>query len=126
VERMRPATLKRFVRLPRFEQHLALHRLDCLSSHRNLQAYQFVCNFIRETPAEIVRPPKLVTGTDILDLDYAPGPVIGKILAAVEEAQLNGELGSKDEAISFVKNKFQRSEAGYKKSSGTDDEPIGY
>jgi len=125
VERMRPATLKRFVRLPHFEQHLALHRLDCLSSHRNLEAYQFVSNFIRETPAEVVRPPKLVTGADILDLDYAPGPVIGKILAAVEEAQLNGELGSKDEAISFVKNKFQRTEAGYKKSSGTGNERIG-
>ena len=108
VERMRPATLKRFVRLPRFEEHLALHRLDCLSSHRNLEAYQFVIDFIRTTPPEIVQPARLVTGEDVLGLGYRPGPAVGRILAAVEEAQLNGEVGSREEAISFIKSKFQK------------------
>jgi poly(A) polymerase len=108
VGRMRPATLKRFVRLPRFEEHLALHRLDCLSSHRNLEAYEFVTDFIRTTPPEVVRPGRLVTGEDVLGLGYKPGPIIGRILAAVEEAQLNGELGSKEEAISFVESKFRQ------------------
>ena len=108
VGRMRPATLKRFVRLPRFEEHLALHRLDCLSSHRNLEAYEFVTDFIRTTPAEMVRPAKLVTGEDVLALGYKPGPVVGRILAAVEEAQLNGELGSREQAISFVESKFRK------------------
>ena len=108
VERMRPATLKRFVRLPRFEEHLALHRLDCLSSHRNLEAYEFVTDFIRTTPPEMVRPAKLVTGEDVLALGYKPGPVVGRILAAVEEAQLNGELGSREQAISFVESKFRK------------------
>jgi tRNA nucleotidyltransferase/poly(A) polymerase len=106
VERMKPATLKRFVRLPQFEEHLALHRLDCLSSHRNLEAYEFVTDFIRTTPPEVVRPAKLITGEDVLDLGYKPGPIVGKILAAVEEAQLNGEVGSRQEAISFVESKF--------------------
>jgi poly(A) polymerase len=108
VERMRPATLKRFVRLPRFEEHLALHRLDCLSSHRNLETYQFVTDFIRTTPPEVVRPAKLVSGEDVLALGYKPGPVVGRILAAVEEAQLNGEVGSREEAISFVESKFRK------------------
>jgi poly(A) polymerase len=108
VERMRPATLKRFVRLPRFEEHLALHRLDCLSSHRNLEAYEFVTDFIRTTPPEVVRPAKLVTGEDVLALGYKPGPIVGRILAAVEEAQLNGEVGSREEAISFVESKFRK------------------
>ena len=106
VGRMRPATLKRFVRLPRFEEHLALHRLDCLSSHRNLQAYELVMEFLRTTPPEVVRPAKLVTGEDVLSLGYKPGPLVGKILAAVEEAQLNGELASREDAISFVDSKF--------------------
>jgi poly(A) polymerase len=108
VERMRPATLKRFVRLPRFEEHLALHRLDCLSSHRNLEAYEFVADFVRTTPPEVVRPAKLVSGEDVLALGYKPGPVVGRILAAVEEAQLNGEVGSREEAISFVESKFRK------------------
>ncbi|MGB6200024.1 MAG: CCA tRNA nucleotidyltransferase, partial [Candidatus Acidiferrales bacterium] len=65
VFQMRPATLKRFVRLPRFDEHLELHRLDCLSSHRNLDAYEFVRRFLAETPPEQVRPPRLVTGEDL-------------------------------------------------------------
>jgi len=106
VDDMRPATLKRFVRLPHFEEHLALHRLDCLSSHRNLEAYWFVSNYIKETPPEVVRPTRLISGEDILDLGYAPGPVVGRILSAVEEGQLNGELASREDAISFVKSRF--------------------
>jgi len=106
VKRMRPATLKRFVRLPRFEEHMALHRLDCLSSHRILEAYEFVEDFLRSTPPELVRPARLVNGEDVLKLGYVAGPIIGKILAAVEEAQLNGELASQEDAISFIINKF--------------------
>ena len=53
---MKPATLKRFVRLDRFEEHLELHRLDCLSSHRNLDNYEYVRKFLAETPPEEVRP----------------------------------------------------------------------
>jgi poly(A) polymerase len=117
VRRMRPATLKRFVRLPRFDEHLALHRLDCLSSHRNLEAYEFVTDFIRTTPPEVVQPKRLLTGEDVIGLGFSPGPIIGKILAAVEEAQLNGELGSREEAISFVDRRFREKAAGESKSS---------
>jgi poly(A) polymerase len=116
VERMRAATLKRFVRLPRFEEHLELHRLDCLSSHGNLEAYEFVKNFLETTPPELVRPAKLLTGEDVLAMGYRAGPVIGKILAAVEEAQLNGELSSKEEAISFVESRFLPKKAESRKS----------
>src|SRR5437588_1885488 len=87
VKRMRPATLKRFVRLPHFDEHLALHRLDCLSSHRHLDAYDFVREFIRNTPAEVVRPERLLTGEDILGMGFGAGPIVGKILAIIEEAQ---------------------------------------
>lgn len=116
VKRMRPATLKRFVRLPRFEEHMALHRLDCLSSHRNLEAYEFVESFLRLTPPEAVRPAKLVTGEDVLRLGYAAGPLIGKILAEVEEAQLNGELTSKEEAIAFIRSRFRQKEGELNRS----------
>ena len=117
VKRMRPATLKRFVRLPRFEEHLALHRLDCLSSHRNLEAYEFVESFLKLTPPEVVRPAKLVTGDDVLRLGYVAGPLIGKILAEVEEAQLNGDIASKEEAMAFILSRFRQKEGELKKSS---------
>jgi poly(A) polymerase len=106
VGRMKPATLKRFVRLSRFEEHLDLHRLDCLSSNRNLAAYDFVKEFVSTTPPEVVRPPRLLTGSDVLEMGFSAGPVVGKILAAVEEAQLNGDLATQQDAKSFISRYF--------------------
>src|SRR5579862_5131387 len=109
---MRPATLKRFVRLPRFEEHLELHRLDCLSSHRNLDAYEFVQRFLRETPPEQVRPPRLITGDDLMEMGFRPGPLFKQILHAVEEAQLDGRLHGHDEAVEFVRAEYSHENRG--------------
>ena len=103
VHEMRTATLKRFVRLPRFEEHLELHRLDCLASHGHLDAYTFVQQFLLETPPEKVYPPKLVTGDDLKSLGLVPGPRFREILLAVEEAQLEGRLLDRESAIQFIR-----------------------
>jgi len=70
-----------------------------------------VTDFIRTTPPEVVRPKRLMTGEDVIGLGFNPGPIIGKILTAVEEAQLNGELTSREEAISFVDSRFREKAA---------------
>ncbi len=106
VPQMRPATLKRFVRLGRFEEHLELHRLDCLSSHRNLENYDFVRRFLEETPPEQVRPPRLITGADLIGIGRKPGPQFKAILDAVEEAQLNGKITTAEEAMQLVRETF--------------------
>jgi len=106
VPQMRPATLKRFVRLPRFEEHLELHRLDCLASHRMLENYEFVQRFLRETPPEQVSPPRFVTGDDLLEMGLPPGPRYREILQAVEDAQLDGRVKSREEALSLVRNEI--------------------
>lgn len=103
VEQMRTATLKRFARLPRFqEEHLELHRLDCLASHQQLDSYEFVRRFLLETPPEKVRPPRLVTGDDLLAFGLRAGPQFREILEAVEEAQLEGRISSREEAVELV------------------------
>jgi len=107
VPRMKLATLKRFVRLPRFEEHLELHRLDCLSSHGNLESYDFVMRFLAETPPEQVRPPRLLTGEDLIHLGFKPGPLFKTMLETVEEAQLNGRVTSKEEAVRLVVETFK-------------------
>jgi poly(A) polymerase len=104
VPQMRAATLKRFVRLPRFEEHLELHRLDCLASNGSLDAYNFVQRFLVETPPEKVYPPKLVTGDDLKDMGLVPGPRFREILMAVEEAQLEGRLHDRESALQFVRS----------------------
>jgi poly(A) polymerase len=101
---MRVATLKRFVRLPRFEEHLELHRLDCLASHGSLEIYDFVKRFVMETPPEKVYPPKLVTGDDLKSLGLVPGPRFREILLAIEEAQLDGRLQDRESALRFARS----------------------
>jgi putative nucleotidyltransferase with HDIG domain len=107
VERMRAATLKRFVRMPRFEEHMELHRLDCSSSHRRLDAYNLVKNLLLETPPEEIRPSKLLTGDDLREMGYKPGPVFSQILASLEDAQLEGKVESQEQAKRYVQSKFK-------------------
>ncbi len=106
VEQMRASTLKRFIRLPRFDEHLELHRLDCASSHGRLDSYGFVSRTLAETPAEQIRPPRLLTGDDLVEMGYKAGPIFSEILRAVEDAQLEGQLTTKHEATEYVRVKF--------------------
>ena len=111
VAQMRESTLKRFVRLARFPEHLELHRLDCTASHGNLTAYETVQQFLATTPAEAIRPPRLLTGNDLLRMGYVPGPEFQKILTAVEDGQMEGAFASKEEALTFVKRSYPRGAA---------------
>jgi poly(A) polymerase len=104
--RMKESTLKRFLRLPAFDEHLALHRADCLASHRNLSTYEFVREKRAEIPPEKMRPTPLVTGDDLIAAGHAPGPKFREILNAVEDAQLEGHLPSRDAALEFVRREF--------------------
>jgi poly(A) polymerase len=103
---MRKATLKRFVRLAKFDEHLELHRLDCLASHGHLDSYQFVERFLDETPPEQVRPRRLLSGDDLLAMGYRPGPQFAQILRGVEDAQLEGQITTEEEAREYVLRNF--------------------
>jgi poly(A) polymerase len=106
VEEMRASTLKKFVRLPRFEEHLTLHRLDCLSSHRHLESYEFVKRFLEVTPPEQVRPERVLTGDDLKAMGFRPGPLFAQILRALEDAQLEGQIKTREEAEEYVRRRF--------------------
>jgi putative nucleotidyltransferase with HDIG domain len=104
--RMKESTLKRFLRLPRFDQHLELHRLDCLASHRHLENYEFVRRKLDELPVEQLKPPPLLTGRDLIAQGYTPGPQFSRMLSAIEDAQLEGRIHSREEALELVKELF--------------------
>ncbi|HEY4878121.1 MAG TPA: CCA tRNA nucleotidyltransferase [Candidatus Acidoferrales bacterium] len=103
VPKMKPATLKRFVRLEKFDEHLELHRLDSLSSHGKLDNHDFARRFLEETPPEQVRPARLLTGDDLIALGLKPGPRFKAILYSVEEAQLDGAIQTREDALSLAK-----------------------
>jgi poly(A) polymerase len=104
--RMKESTLKKFLRMPAFDEHLALHRADCLASHRNLSTYEFVRQKRTQIPPEKMRPSPLVTGADLIAAGHVPGPKFREILSAVEDAQLEGRLPSRDAALEFVRREF--------------------
>jgi len=106
VSKMRPARLKRFLRMPDFDLHLELHRLDCLGSHGMLDYYEFCLQKMKEYPAEELRPAPLVTGRDLIEMGFLPGPAFKKMLLAVEEAQLAGEITDAEEARELVRGRF--------------------
>jgi len=108
VERMKESTLKRFLRLPKFDEHMELHRIDCLSSHRDLSLYNLVSEKLHNTPPEQIRPEPLVTGNDLIALGYEPGPRFKEILSVVEDAQLEGRLHTREDALEMVRREFLR------------------
>jgi poly(A) polymerase len=106
VQRMKQSTLKKFLRLPAFDEHLELHRIDCLSSHGQLDSYEYSREQLRSLPPEAIRPEPLITGRDLIEAGYEPGPRFKEVLAAVEDAQLEGRLASREAAMEYVRREF--------------------
>jgi poly(A) polymerase len=102
VPNMRESRLKRFLRMPKFDEHLELHRLDCLSSHGNLENYDFALRKLQEAPPEQLRPKPLITGRDLIAAGFAPGPKFSTALHRVEDAQLEGRAITRDEALAIA------------------------
>jgi poly(A) polymerase len=104
--RMKSSTLKRFFRLPSFEEHLALHRMDCLAAHANLDIYNLVSERYHSMPEEAVRPVPLLTGRELIAAGYQPGAKFKEMLQAAEDAQLEGTIKTLEEAMAFVHKQF--------------------
>src|ERR1041385_740553 len=105
---MRVAKLKRFMARPTFIEELELHRVDCESSHRMLDNYEFLMRKCEEFANEPIIPPPLVRGDDLIALGLKPGPEFGEILEAVETQHLEGRLRTREEALEWVKREYVR------------------
>jgi len=103
---MRQSTLKRFLRMPNFLEHLELHRLDCTASNGYLDSYDLARHKLREYPDEHLKPAPLVTGADLIAAGYHPGPIFSTILTAVEDAQLEGRIHTAGEGLALVREMF--------------------
>jgi poly(A) polymerase len=105
--KMRESRLKRFLRMEGFDEHLELHRLDCLSSHGNLDNYEFAREKLCEIPPEVLHPAPLLTGRDLIHAGYRPGPAFGKALAEIEDAQLEGRIHTPEEALALARESME-------------------
>jgi putative nucleotidyltransferase with HDIG domain len=110
VQRMKDSTFKRFVRMPRFTEHLELHRIDCQASHGDLTLYNYTRDKMAAMPAAAIRPSPLITGEDLIAAGYKPGPRFKEILTAVEDGQLEGRLHNREQAMALVARDFPDAE----------------
>jgi poly(A) polymerase len=102
VKQMRVAKLKRFMARPWFDDEMALHRVDCLSSHGMLDNYEFL-NLKREEFAnEPLIPQPLINGHDLIASGWKPGRTMGRVLEEVQTLQLEGKLTTREEALAWV------------------------
>ncbi|MCG3195983.1 MAG: CCA tRNA nucleotidyltransferase [Candidatus Omnitrophica bacterium] len=104
-KKMKPSTLKRMLRSELFPELLELHRLDCLASHRDLELHDYCAEHLATLPKEELRPPRLLSGHDLIELGFKPGPKFKEILSEVEDLQLEGRLASREEALEYVRTK---------------------
>ena len=106
VFKMKKSTLKRFIGMPHFEEHMALHLADCQASHGITKAYDFIMEKFDEFEDEEIKPAPLLSGKELIEMGYNPGPLFTEILNFVEEAQLEGNIQSSDEAKQLVSDNY--------------------
>ena len=106
VQNMRPGRLKRLLQRETFPDELELHHIDCASSHGNLENWEFLKKKTEELSEEDIKPKRLLTGEDLMSLGFKEGPLLGKMLSQIYDLQLEGELASKEAALSWVKTHY--------------------
>jgi len=76
-------------------------KLTHWQEHAQIVEYVLAQRFQEE---RVIVPPKLVSGNDVINIfGMSPGPRIGELLEAVREAQASGELATREEALSYIR-----------------------
>jgi poly(A) polymerase len=112
VKEMRESTLKRFIKDPEFAEHLELHRLDCIASHGDLSAWEFCLGKVREYEQEVIPPPPLVKGKDLIELGFVPSPLFSEILSLLQDLQIEGKITTREEAVELILEKYGAQRGG--------------
>lgn len=73
-----------------------------------------------ERAAEVVAPPRLVTGAELIAaFDLTPGPVVGRALDALQEAQAAGEVSDREQALVYVSSWLKYNQDRQEEKNGT-------
>ncbi|OGV55483.1 MAG: hypothetical protein A2X45_00320 [Lentisphaerae bacterium GWF2_50_93] len=107
VMEMRPAKWRRLIAEDTFPVENELHRIDCMSSHGKTDCFIFLLDRMNELANEIKLPPPLLTGADLIALGMKPGPEFKEILSKASDLQLEGRIGTREEALEWVKNRSE-------------------
>ena len=78
-----------------------LHRAMAKAHGAPLDDVEY-CRKLLEQPAEELNPPPLLTGDDLIAHGLRPGAAFHALLEQVRDAQLLGQIGTRDEALALV------------------------
>lgn len=115
ITKLRKSTIKKlllikvdekYVPNPLFDDLVKLYKYDVLASDKNLANYFNLLRRIGEIREELKKEPpvRLITGYDIMDLGVKPGPIISEIMSKVEDAQLEGIIKTREDALKYLKD----------------------
>jgi poly(A) polymerase len=99
---MRPHKLKTILTDPGIHELLALHRADALATGKSIDHVEYCERLLREWTAADLNPTPYVTGNDLKGLKLAAGPLYKKLLDMVREAQLDGAIKNREEALDLL------------------------
>lgn len=102
-ELMRPSTLKRLLGHEHIGDLLRLVRADTLGSMADDKYVDKLESIRSSMKAEELKPPPLVTGKDLIDLGYKPGPGFKKALTELMDAQLEGAIADKEAGLALAR-----------------------
>ena len=103
IKNMKKSTFKKFVSIENFNDHLKLHKADCLGSHGDLSLFDFTFQKLDQLNNEQILPKPFINGNDLIDLGIKPGPSYKSILSEIFDDQLEGNIKTRDEALIKLK-----------------------
>ncbi|HOK09328.1 MAG TPA: CCA tRNA nucleotidyltransferase [Candidatus Hydrogenedens sp.] len=99
---MKESTRKKLFRNPIFPLLLELVKTDIKASHGDMSPLLQIETDYKAFLKELPKLKPLLCGKDLIALGYTPGPVFKTILSEIENAQLEGTLKTKEEAVQYV------------------------
>jgi poly(A) polymerase len=108
IQQLPISALKRFFRQFRFEDHLELARIHAVAGDTDLSGYDFAYQKYTSWPQEVIAPVPFISGRDLIEMGFHPGPIFTEILTRVEDEQLEGHLRSRDEALEWVRSHYTK------------------
>jgi poly(A) polymerase len=101
-KQLRKSKLKMILVHPGIRELLALHRADAQASGRSQDHVDYCEQCLREWSPDVLDPPPLLTGDDLVRHGLEPGPAFKSLLDAVREAQLEGTITTVEQALALV------------------------
>jgi putative nucleotidyltransferase with HDIG domain len=108
VRSMKKATVKKMMALPHFDDLLKLNEADIMAASGNISSLTYIKEKKETWKPEEIKPKAILSGRNLIDMKFSPGPLFKEILSRVYDLQLENKINNLEEAIQFVSNNYSQ------------------